>query len=185
MVRDTGRWPRAWKPGPCPGLDASPLTRACAVSNPLVLAEAPIVSRPCNCGGGGEPWAPAPSSRHGGSTPRWAELGCPFGRGDRSREKGFAAGVGLQPGVSPMLWQQPGDSIVPNLGLHLRTVLSQPGWSRAGSTPPPPPSLSAPLLRPLPLPQKCPFSTPSRSGPQFLLRTSWPPAPVIPVSLHL
>lgn len=36
--------------GPCPGLGASPLTRACAVSNPSVLAEAPTVSRPCNCG---------------------------------------------------------------------------------------------------------------------------------------
>lgn len=89
-------------------------------------------------GHGGEPWAPAPSSRHGGSTLRWAGLGCPFGRGYRSREKGLAAGMGLQPGVSPVLWQQPGDSAVPALGLHLRTVLSQPGWSRAGSTPPRP-----------------------------------------------
>lgn len=80
----------------------------------------------------------------------------------------LAAAWGLR---SARPWPPPEDSPVP--------AWVEQSWEH------PPPPLSAPLLQPLPLPQKCPFSTSSRRGPHFLLRTSWPPAPVTPVPLHL
>lgn len=67
-------------------------------------------------------------------------------------------------------------------GLHLRTVPSQPGWSRAGSTPAPRSSSGSAA----PTPSGMPLLHPSRRSPRFLLlRASWPPAPVTPVPPHL